>query len=145
MLACAARETIDQNMESTANEKPARVERQGLLIHAISNQIAPAFRPRETMDASCANCSRALELQTCPFKPDPFQLEALSALEFEDVLVTAPTGSGKTWIAREEIGVCWVVATSLVHHSAQSAHQFKVCGVQRRVWRDTSRNPDRGS
>ncbi|MGH9967751.1 MAG: DEAD/DEAH box helicase [Pyrinomonadaceae bacterium] len=38
-----------------------------------------------------------------PFKPDPFQLEALAALELEDVLVTAPTGSGKTWIAREEI------------------------------------------
>ena len=38
-----------------------------------------------------------------PFKPDAFQLEALAALEYEDVLVTAPTGSGKTWIAREEI------------------------------------------
>src|SRR5216683_4692270 len=38
-----------------------------------------------------------------PFEPDPFQVEALAALEFEDVLVTAPTGSGKTWIAREEI------------------------------------------
>lgn len=38
-----------------------------------------------------------------PFKPDPFQLEALARLEYEDVLVTAPTGSGKTWIAREEI------------------------------------------
>src|SRR5215217_913204 len=38
-----------------------------------------------------------------PFKPDPFQLDALAALEYEDVLVTAPTGSGKTWIAREEI------------------------------------------
>jgi ATP-dependent RNA helicase HelY len=37
------------------------------------------------------------------FTPDPFQLQALAALEFEDVLVTAPTGSGKTWIAREEI------------------------------------------
>src|SRR5437867_7841113 len=37
------------------------------------------------------------------FEPDPFQLQALAALEFEDVLVTAPTGSGKTWIAREEI------------------------------------------
>lgn len=40
---------------------------------------------------------------TKSFKPDPFQVEALAALEFEDVLVTAPTGSGKTWIAREEI------------------------------------------
>src|SRR6266496_2513708 len=38
-----------------------------------------------------------------PFTPDPFQLEALAAVEFEDVLVTAPTGSGKTWIAREEV------------------------------------------
>src|SRR5256714_11777883 len=38
-----------------------------------------------------------------PFKPDQFQLEALAAVEYEDVLVTAPTGSGKTWIAREEI------------------------------------------
>lgn len=38
-----------------------------------------------------------------PFKPDDFQLEALNAIESDDVLVTAPTGSGKTWIAREEI------------------------------------------
>jgi ATP-dependent RNA helicase HelY len=38
-----------------------------------------------------------------PFKPDPFQIDALVALELDDVLVTAPTGSGKTWIAREEI------------------------------------------
>ena len=38
-----------------------------------------------------------------PFKADPFQLEALASLEYEDMLVTAPTGSGKTWIAREKI------------------------------------------
>lgn len=38
-----------------------------------------------------------------PFKPDDFQVEALRSIETQDVLVTAPTGSGKTWIAREEI------------------------------------------
>lgn len=38
-----------------------------------------------------------------PFKPDAFQVAALTALEREDVLVTAPTGSGKTWIAQKQI------------------------------------------
>jgi len=38
-----------------------------------------------------------------PLVPDDFQIEALKAIETQDVLVTAPTGSGKTWIAREEI------------------------------------------
>ena len=38
-----------------------------------------------------------------PFVADKFQTEALQAIETKDVLVTAPTGSGKTWIAREEI------------------------------------------
>ncbi len=37
------------------------------------------------------------------FVPDDFQIAALEAIETDDVLVTAPTGSGKTWIAREEI------------------------------------------
>ena len=41
--------------------------------------------------------------EPAPFKPDDFQIDALKAIETQDVLVTAPTGSGKTWIAREEI------------------------------------------
>jgi len=38
-----------------------------------------------------------------PFVPDPFQVEALEVLAGSDVLVTAPTGSGKTYIAVEAL------------------------------------------
>lgn len=38
-----------------------------------------------------------------PFVPDPFQVEALRHIEAQDVLVSAPTGSGKTWIATQAI------------------------------------------
>jgi len=38
-----------------------------------------------------------------PFKPDPYQIQALSAVKRSDCLVTAPTGSGKTWIAEQAI------------------------------------------
>ena len=71
---------------------------------------APGRVARETMAGSRALPAEVRKLlrgigtpPPQPFVPDPFQLEALAALEFEDVLVTAPTGSGKTWIAREAI------------------------------------------
>ncbi len=38
-----------------------------------------------------------------PFLPDPFQLEALELIKDYDVLVSAPTGAGKTWIASQTI------------------------------------------
>jgi len=37
------------------------------------------------------------------FQPDPFQVKALSAIRRADCLVSAPTGSGKTWIAIQAI------------------------------------------
>lgn len=48
------------------------------------------------------------------FTPDPFQVDALEAIQKTDCLVTAPTGAGKTWIAEKAIqlihernGRCW--------------------------------------
>jgi ATP-dependent RNA helicase HelY len=38
-----------------------------------------------------------------PFQPDPYQIEALDLVENHDVLVSAPTGAGKTWIALQAI------------------------------------------
>ncbi len=67
----------------------------------------PLPRPPEAKISASRDVKKLLDgigtPPPAPFKPDLFQLEALAMLEYEDVLVTAPTGSGKTWIAREEI------------------------------------------
>jgi len=44
--------------------------------------------------------------EPAPFQPDPFQTRALRRIRKSDVLVSAPTGSGKTWIALEAIREC---------------------------------------
>lgn len=41
--------------------------------------------------------------EAAPFVPDPFQLDAIEKVRDNDVLVSAPTGSGKTWIAQRVI------------------------------------------
>ncbi len=41
--------------------------------------------------------------EAAPFVPDPFQAEAVRTLAAMDVVVSAPTGSGKTWIAQQAI------------------------------------------
>ncbi len=41
-----------------------------------------------------------------PFTPDAYQVEAVSAIKEADCLVTAPTGSGKTWIAEQALS--WI-------------------------------------
>jgi len=38
-----------------------------------------------------------------PFRPDPFQVDALDLIRDYDVLVSAATGAGKTWIASQAI------------------------------------------
>ncbi|MBU0991144.1 MAG: DEAD/DEAH box helicase [Proteobacteria bacterium] len=63
---------------------------------------APKIRPG--MDERLENVFDRIGVpQETEFVPDPFQLNALSAIEKGDCLVTAPTGSGKTWIAEQAI------------------------------------------
>ncbi len=84
-----------------------RRRRRGRKEEGRGREEAQGTRPPATARPPARDVRRLLEgigtPRPAPFKPDPFQLEALAALEHEDVLVTAPTGSGKTWIAREEI------------------------------------------
>lgn len=56
----------------------------------VDPQLKPVFKKIGTPDPT-------------PFRPDPFQLEALERLNDVDVLVSAPTGTGKTWIAIQVI------------------------------------------
>ncbi len=71
------------------------------------------------------------------FKPDPFQLQAIQLMEHHDVLVSAPTGSGKTWIAIEATrrrlkanGYVWY-ATPLKALSNAKFDEFgKIFGVE---------------
>ena len=86
-----------------------------------------------------------------PFSPDPFQLEAIEAIEKGDCLVTAPTGSGKTWIAdqaipriREKGGRSWY-ASPLKALSNSKYHEFSEIFGQEQVGiltGDRKENPD---
>ncbi|MGH2453602.1 MAG: DEAD/DEAH box helicase [bacterium] len=71
------------------------------------------------------------EVPPGPFVPAPFQLAALEAVQFGDVFVSAPTGSGKTWIAERAIeqilsagGTAWYT-TPLKALSNQKFHRFQ--------------------
>ena len=58
------------------------------------------FQPRIHVDAKSL-LAKMGRPEPAPFTPDPFQKMALENILVRDVLVSAPTGSGKTWIALE--------------------------------------------
>lgn len=86
-----------------------------------------------------------------PFEPDPFQKEALEKVSESDVLVCAPTGAGKTWIAQEamarrlELGQrCWY-ASPLKALSNAKYDEFRARFGEGRVGiltGDRKENPD---
>ncbi len=91
---------------------------------ARTSRVDPALRP----------LLRAFQVPgQGPFQPSAFQVQALEALRHGDVLVEAPTGSGKTWIAEEAIReglaagrTCWYT-TPLKALSNQKHRRF--CGL----------------
>ena len=86
-----------------------------------------------------------------PFKPDPFQMEALAAAEHSDCLVTAPTGAGKTWIAQQAIarihaggGKAWYACPLKALSNAKYAEFSALFGPQQVgiLTGDRKENPD---
>ncbi len=64
------------------------------------NRTVSAMRP--AADQALKNIFKKIGVpESAAFSPDEFQIQALDAIEEADCLVTAPTGSGKTWIAQK--------------------------------------------
>ncbi len=62
------------------------------------------FCENPSLDPQLKNIFKKIGVpESSPLRPDPFQLEALDKLKTYDVVVSAPTGSGKTWIATQAI------------------------------------------
>ncbi len=84
-------------------KRPGRKGRAGL--RRISSRKSQYGKPK--VDSSLKSVFQKIGVpEPEPFKPDPFQLEALDLIEKHDLLVSAPTGSGKTWIASQAIKSC---------------------------------------
>ena len=71
------------------------------------------------------------------FRPDPFQVDALAAVQRSDCLVTAPTGAGKTWIAERAIariheagGNCWYACPLKALSNAKYAEFSDIFGPE---------------
>lgn len=86
-----------------------------------------------------------------PFTPDPFQREAIEKVRTADVLVTAPTGSGKTYIAIEAIreifskgGRSWYASPLKALSNAKLEEFSRVFGMENVgiLTGDRKENPD---
>lgn len=92
----------DRNARSDTNRRKERNFKRD-----FANESSREFRQPIITTSYKKNLEKLLDgigtPEPTPIVPDAFQIEALNAINKEDVLVTAPTGSGKTWIAREEI------------------------------------------
>ncbi|MGD8987822.1 MAG: DEAD/DEAH box helicase [Syntrophobacterales bacterium] len=75
-----------------------RKPKRGRQKRSRGQQASSRFRPRASRQLKPL-LERIGVPEVLPFVPDPFQREAVTAVEQSDVLVTAATGSGKTWIA----------------------------------------------
>ncbi len=93
-----------KNARSNINRQNERRYKRKLAPESSDRNDSSRFSPAAPQTKSVERLLAGIGTpEPAPIVPDDFQTEALAAIETQDVLVTAPTGSGKTWIAREEI------------------------------------------
>jgi ATP-dependent RNA helicase HelY len=96
-------------------------------LRGEKNTRRPAFVPDAFLRPILGKIGQP---HSVPFRPDPFQVEALGLVKLSDTLVCAPTGAGKTWIAVEGIaqrltkGMCSWYASPLKALSNAKYEEF---------------------
>jgi superfamily II RNA helicase len=75
-----------------------KYQRKGKRRQPSAQKEPPRFRARASRQLKPLLAEIGIP-KAAPFVPDPFQIRAVEELQHGDVLVTAATGSGKTWIA----------------------------------------------
>jgi superfamily II RNA helicase len=122
--------------------------------HPRRKPIEPTPATRFTLNADSILEKAFSEIgvpQNRSFRPDPFQLEALEAVQHADCLVTAPTGSGKTWIAEQAIarirdrgGRAWYACPLKALSNAKYADFVRIFGPEEVgiLTGDRKENPD---
>lgn len=86
-----------------SNRKPGgKSQRQDRRRTPVKRPPLPEFKPRVHKKLR-AILGEVGVPDDAPFVADPFQAEAVEKLAASDVVVSAPTGSGKTWIAEQAI------------------------------------------
>lgn len=99
---------LESDLQTLIGERRSRSDSGSPSIPRPSTIIHKKASPRRTEPEST---EAAVSLSTWleglgvpspqPFVPDPWQVEALSALNESDVVISVPTGSGKTYVAVE--------------------------------------------
>lgn len=102
---------LESDLQTLIAERQPRAEPSRPPAQSIGRMAAPAHKRLPSVAGEPSHTESAVSLAAWleglgvptpqPFIPDPWQNEALTALNDSDVIVSVPTGSGKTYVAVE--------------------------------------------
>jgi superfamily II RNA helicase len=120
-----------QQIQATRQERLAIQEARSAIRPRVSSpplqpkSPSPKGKPDSGSSQPSINLQQILEgigvPESMPFVPDPWQKEAVEFLAHSDVIVSAPTGSGKTYVAIQAIKQAMALNQTVIYTSPLKA------------------------
>ena len=120
-----------QQIQTTRQERLVLQEARSVDPHRAPSSSSrpksssPKGKPNFGPSQASINLQQILEgigvPEPMPFVPDPWQTEAVEYLAHSDVIVSAPTGSGKTYVATQAIKQAMVLNQTVIYTSPLKA------------------------